>query len=105
MNYTGNENHSIGLDDAAAMTERYRDNRSTDQTIIAEYFGKDAITEIFAQQDCVGMRIYYALDEQMIQKLVIVGVDGNGDDLYNGKLAEFGLTCPANCAASNPLNS
>lgn len=105
MNYTGNEDHSISLQDAAAMTKRYRDNRTAAQTIIGEYFGKNAIIEILNQDQVVGIRIYYALDETMVQKLVIVGVDGNGNDLYLGEIAEHGHTNPPYQSTPNPLNS
>jgi hypothetical protein len=32
-------------------------------------------------------------------------VDANGNDLYNGKIYDFGDACPPNCSISNPLNS
>ncbi|MFT5337433.1 MAG: hypothetical protein ACI9YL_001435, partial [Luteibaculaceae bacterium] len=37
--------------------------------------------------------------------LVLVGVDSNGDDMYNGKIMERANYCPAYCSALNPLNS
>ena len=105
MTYTGHENHSITLSDAAAMTKNFRSSLSDPSSIIAEYFGGDAIRSILAQTGCVGIRIYYALDATNVSHLVISGVDINGNDLCNGVLAEKGLGCPAYCSANNPLNS
>lgn len=104
MTYTGNEPHSISLSDAAAMTKAFRDSISSGQ-IIAHYFGKSAIAAILNQTNCVGIRIYYALSTTAVKQLVVTGVDANGNDLYNGLLAERSLTCPIDCSTANPLNT
>lgn len=105
MSFTGQENHEISLQEASEMTKRYRDSQTTEGYIKAEYFGQEAIKAILKQENCVGIRIYYALDENMVKKLVLVGVDQNENDLYNGVLAEKGLTSPPHVISSNPLNS
>lgn len=105
MSFTGQENHEISLQEASAMTKRYRDSQTEEMYIKAEYFGKEAIQSILQQKDCVGIRIYYALDENMVKKMVLVGVDQNENDLYNGILAEKGFTSPPLALNSNPLNS
>lgn len=104
MSVTGHENHDIPLAQASAWTKNYRDSITSGQTI-AHYFGKDAIQAILDQEECVGIRIYYALDEVGAKQIITVGVDSNGDDLYQGLLAERSLKCPTYCSASNPLNS
>lgn len=105
MSYTGNEEHDISLNDASEMTARYRNNKSADQPNIGEYFGGDAIKAILAQAGCVGIRIYFALDENMSQKVVLVGADANGNDLHQGILAERGLTDPPYSSSANSLNT
>lgn len=102
--FTGNEDHDFPLATASQWTKNYRDS-VTPGTVIAHYFGKDFIQQIFAQSGCVGMRIYYALDEAGQKQLIITGVDSNGNDLYNGKLAERSMPCPSDCSTANPLNS
>lgn len=104
MAFTGNENHDISLSTAAQWTKNYRDTISTGQ-IIAHYFGKTAIQAIINQSGCVGIREYYALDDTGKKQIIIVGVDVNGNDLYEGLLAERSLTCPLDCSAANPLNT
>ncbi|MFN3444881.1 MAG: hypothetical protein ACK44D_04005 [Bacteroidia bacterium] len=104
MNYTGNEDHSISLAEASELTANYR-NAQTDDYIKAEYFGKNAVLDLLDQDACVGMRIYYGQDTSGVKKLVLVGVDGSGDDLVSGVILEYGIPCPTSCSASNTLNS
>jgi hypothetical protein len=104
MTLTGSENHDIPLATAAQWTLNFRNASAADATI-AHCFGKDAIQAIFNQTGCVGMRIYYAIDGNGAKQLVVVGVDSNGNDLYEGYLAERSYKCPSTCSASNPLNS
>jgi len=103
---TGNENHQIPLPDAAHLTKNFRDSHPVG-TIIAHAYGKQAILDILNQGEgqCFGIRIYYAQDDLGAPKLVITGVDSNGNDLYNGPLAEFGNPCPSICSTPNQLNS
>jgi sensor domain CHASE-containing protein len=104
MSFTGNENHDITLAAAAIMTKRYRDSISAGD-IIGHYFGKDAISDILNQSNCVGIRIYHALNSDNVKQLVIVGVTSDENDQYTEKLAENSFLCPSLCAADNPLNS
>ena len=105
MNFTGNENHEISLNEAAELTQRFRDNLPVIDNTIAEYFGKSALEDLLSQQDCIGIRVYYGIDSDMKKHLVIVGVNEEGNDLYNGALMELGKPCPPICPDSNPLNS
>lgn len=86
------------------MTKRFRDTIASGDTI-AHYFGKAAIAGILNQDGCVGIRLYYALNAESEEHLVAVGVNADGNDLYNGVLAERTYTCPEYCSASNPLNT
>lgn len=104
MTFTGNENHDIPLSEASAWTKNYRDVNPPD-VVIGHYFGKAAIISILSQTNCVGMRIYYALDDNGVKQLILVGVDASGNDLYNGLLAERSYNCPPQCSTANPLNS
>ena len=103
MTNTGNEDHSITLAEATALTKKYRDENA-DQTL-GHAIGKQAISDILAQAGCVGLRIYYALKTSGEKQLVFVGIDSNGDDLYNGLLADRTFNCPPDCGAANVLNS
>ena len=104
MSFTGNETHSISLQDASDLTANYR-NASAPGAIKGFYFSKSAIENILDQTECVGIRIYYGQDDLGAPKLVITGVEANEDDIDTGSLAEYGISCPPSCGSSNPLNS
>ncbi len=105
MKFTGMEDHSISLSEAAELTANYRETLTNTAEAKAEYFGKDALLALLDQNACVGVRIYYGLDSTGVKKLVLVGVDADGNDLYEGALMERGIICPPTCSADNPLNS
>ena len=103
MPFTGQENHTISLQDAAVLTKRYRD--ANINAAKGGFFGEDAIKDILNQPGCVGIRYYFALDVANVLKVVLVGTDANENDLVNGEIAEFSVMCPTICGINNPLNS
>ncbi len=103
MSFTGREDHSITLATAGDWTRNYRTANSG--ATKGHFFGRDAIESILAQEGCVGIRIYYALDGSGVKQLIINGALANENDLYNGVLAERSITCPTHCGANNPLNT
>jgi hypothetical protein len=103
MTITGNENHSISLAEASAWTKNYRD--ANPGQIKGHALGKNAISDILFQDNCVGLRVYYALDDSGAKQIIFVGIDADGNDLYEGKLAERTYVCPPDCGAANSLNS
>lgn len=103
MSFTGNEDHSITLEEASTWTGNYR--TANPRALKGHFFGKRAIQEILNQEDCVGIRIYYALDTAGKKQLIVVGATAEENDLYNGLLAERSNPCPPLCGQNNPLNS
>jgi len=102
MAFSGNENHNISLSEASSWTANYR-NAHPEQ-VKAHFFGKDAILAILNQPNCVGIRIYYALDPDGKKQLVIAGADADQNDLFNGLLAERSWPCPPFCnVGKSPL--
>lgn len=104
MAFTGLEDHSITLAEAAALTANYRASVPTGSTL-GHYFGGDAISAILAQEGCVGVRIYYGLKDDGTEQLIIVGVDAYENDMTSGLLAEKSILCPNQCGSANVLNS
>ena len=97
-----NQNHEILKDQAAEMTARFRASESY-QGVKGGFFGKTAILEILEQEECVGIRYYYGLDDSSNPVLIIVGVTEDKVDLVDGRLAELSITCPPTCDTSSPL--
>ncbi len=104
MAFTGNEAEEFPLETAAEWTANYRATCAPGAPH-AHFFGKEIITRILEQEDCMGIRVYYAKDETGKKQLIIVGADAKEDDIYEGIIAERSILCPPNCHLSSPLNS
>jgi hypothetical protein len=102
MSFDGTEGEEISLNDASAWTENYRNANSG--SIKGHYFGRQHIESILEQTDCVGIRIYHGIDDQGNPCLIMVGVDADEKDLYNGYIAERSLPCPPYCGSGSPLS-
>ena len=102
MSFTGDESVAITLTEGAAMTKAYRDANPT--AIKGHFFGINKINTILSQRGCVGVRIYYGLDNG-IKQLVMVGVDANQNDLCNGIILDRSSPCPTYCGMTNALNT
>lgn len=86
------------------MTADYRATISTGDTI-ALAVGKNLLNSILQQSGCMGIRKYFALDEDGNKQLVLVGVDANGDDMTAGVIVDKLYPCPKSCSTKNALNS
>ncbi len=102
MSFNPNQDHSISLAEAAALTKAYRD--ANPGAKIGGFFGKAAIEAILNQPECVGLKFYYAI-ENGVPALVLCGAKADQDDLYQGSLAERELKDPPLNSSPNPLNS
>ncbi len=55
--------------------------KATSEGVTSYVIGRNIIDEILAQQGCVGIRFYNALNENNQKTLVYVGIDANGKDI------------------------
>ena len=102
MTFIGTEGESITLAQAAEMTENYRDENP--KGLKAHFLGKDIIKDILRQANCVGIRIYYGIDANNVQQLILVGADGEENDQTSGIIADVSKLCPPFCGEANDLN-
>lgn len=102
MSFNGSEGGTIALSTASTWTENYRN--ANPRKTKAHFFGKDIINQILAQQGCMGIRIYYGIDENSNPQLVLVGADSNENDILD-MVVDLSKPCPAHCGQSNDLNS
>lgn len=102
MAFNGREGGQITLQVGSDMTERYRDENPNE--LKGHFFGRDILLEILKQEDCMGIRMYYGIDDDGEKALVIVGADSNEDDM-TGLVADLSMPCPNRCGSSNSLNS
>jgi hypothetical protein len=93
----------ITLREGAAMTASFR--QSHPNLTKALYFSRDVYEAILEQDDCEGIRIYNAINENGVLTHVLVGVDKFGNDLLPGKVYDYAIPSPPATPLSNPLNS
>ena len=60
--------------------------QSTDTLPTFEIFDRASLEQILALEGCVGVRMYYGMDENMEVQLVAVGVDENGKDVQSSDI-------------------
>lgn len=115
----------IPLSTAAAMTKRYRENRplmlkpayNLDVLTLSETFGRSGFDSLLAKGECVGIRIYYGMDEELKMHAIVVAVNKDGEDILNisssqnstlqgegGDVLDDAIRCPTICPPSSPLN-
>jgi hypothetical protein len=82
--------HSISLARVKELTSHYAENKTKilkdeyhgNGTLpTCETFDRAAFDQLLAQEGCVGIRIYYGMDEESNVKLAVVGVDENDQDI------------------------
>ena len=93
----------ISLDDAKSMTHRYQDSVPEGTTISCEV-DKSQLIAMLNQEDCQGLRIYFALNEEERLTTVLVGSDSSGSDMVVGLIINRSAPCPPSCPISSPLN-
>jgi hypothetical protein len=113
-----NINHEISLQEAIAMTSRFRTNMESmlkpefsgiGILPLCETFEKSIFEDLALQSGCVAIRSYLGMDANNLVKLLFVGVDDNNNDILvsgnveTGYIFEYGQRCPPICVAS-PLN-
>lgn len=102
MAFTGKEDHSITLVKANQFTATYREEEGED-AFLGGYLSKDAISHMLDQENCVGIRIYNAIDDEGKRTYVVVGVTAAEKDMTGGELAEYVVTCPPQCPEDSSL--
>jgi len=120
--------HSISLKVAKELTKNFRskkeiilkdDIRDKKKLLpICETFDRAAFDKLLSNDACKSVRVYFGMDlnaEELV-KLIIVGVDENGNDILMAKteadeetplddIIEDGQRCPDTCPPSSPLSS
>lgn len=102
MSFNGTEGGEISLEKASEMTSRYRGQNP--DTTIAHFFGKDIINRLLHQEGCVGIRMYYGIDEENEKQIILVGTDEHQNDITE-LVADISFRCPPMCSSANALNS
>ena len=106
MSFNGNEGGVITLAQGAKLTANYRKaHPGNPNLVLGSFMGINNISKILEQPGCVGIRTYYGLTDNGTKQTVLVGVDADENDLYNGIILDLSHLCPPSCGVQNPLNS
>jgi hypothetical protein len=98
---TGKEDHQVDLVTAVRLIKNHRSNlKALSASRQGGLFARSAFDKILAQPGVVGIRYYYAQTDAGSPTLVLVGVDGKGQDIQTGLLMERALECPPWCPNS-----
>ncbi len=101
MAFDGNEGEIIDLRTAGTWTSNYQEQN--EGGVKAHFYGKNKLNQILNQTGCVGIRIYRAIDDVGADVLVLVGVDGEENNMEGGVILENGTPCPPRCGTSSSL--
>jgi hypothetical protein len=105
--YTRAVGDPIDLGTAKNWTSNYRNSLENPDDRLAHYFGSEIINQILNQENCIGIRIYYGIDDLGNKQLMLVGVDATGENLVplaGGRtnddgniIADASFPCPSTC--------
>lgn len=101
MAFTGDESDPISLATGSQWTASYR--AANPGTTNAHFFGYKKLNAILKQDGCVGIRAYYATDDQGQKQLVLVGVTADEKDMCNGVILDRSYPCPPFCGGGGGL--
>lgn len=102
MAIDANSSSVITLTEAISYTHTFQ---GENPGAIKSYFvGINKLNLILAQDNCIGVRIYNgAVVGSNEIKLVLVGVDNNGEDMTSGVMLQDLVPCPAMCPKGSSL--
>jgi hypothetical protein len=102
--FTGFEDHTISLEEAGELTRHYRKSAGNG-AVKGRYFSRAAMEQLLLQEDTVGIRYYYGIDNENRPQMVMVSVDAFGQDLVEGFVFGNALPISRFHEESNALNS
>ena len=102
--YTGKEHHEVSLESAQRWTGKFQLDAKPGE-IMAGYMAQNIFRKILEQPGCVGIRIYNARIDDGQPTFVLVGVDGDGNDMVGGVIGEDIVPCPPRCPSMSPLQT
>lgn len=102
MAISGTEGGPIDQATAKEWTANYR--ASGRGEVRSHLFGSETVRQLLNQNGCVGVKIYYALDDNGVQQLLLVGTDSEGNDLEDGLIMDKSMNCPPDCGTGSELD-
>lgn len=94
---------------ASKWIRKHTEKHPEKDAIRAHFFGSDIINQLLQQNECVGIRIYYATNEEGVKQLLLVGAREDGTNIWPagdedenessaaGIIVDASRTCPPYC--------
>jgi hypothetical protein len=92
--------HRISLPDAVALAKQHRTDHPGEPK--AHFFHREAFDALLAQPGAAGITIYKGKGKGGERHLMMVAVDGSGEEITS-TVMEQDLPCPPYCQQSSPL--
>lgn len=97
--------NTITLEQAQQWAQTWRSNPNN--TVKAFLIPEADITQLLAEEGVANVRAYMGIDENNTQKLMLVAVDAEGNDMINEEngqyIYDFTQPCPKTCDVNSPL--
>lgn len=97
----------ITLKQAQEWASKWRSN--PENTVKAHLIPEVDITELLAEPGVEAVRAYIGIDENDVNKLMLVAVDADGNDMIDASkgqyIYDFTKPCPDTCDIKSPLYS
>jgi hypothetical protein len=105
--FNGTEGAPIELKTAKEWAANYRASLKDPNDTVAHFFGFEIIEKILAEPGCIGIRIYYGINDKGEKQLMLIGADKAGDNLLpeegmsllgdGNTIADMSYPCPSYC--------
>jgi hypothetical protein len=107
MSFNGTEggaiDHNVAADYTAAFRDRFPNARK------GAFFGRDILEQILAQDGCMGIRVYYGINNKKPEPIFVGADEAENDILVSAGataiVADLSVPCPPSCGVNNILNS
>ena len=108
MPFNGREGKTISMGVAKKWVKNWRDANPGKTEAI--FFGKEKLKELLDEPESVGIRFYFAINDDNEYRLVLIGAKENEDNILPSEEGKDGVSgpmddgkpCPPNCP-SNPI--
>ncbi|RXR34850.1 hypothetical protein EQG68_02775 [Flavobacterium piscinae] len=99
MRLDENSGGVITLKEAQDLVRTYQ--TSNPEEVKGFFIGANHLKAILNQERCIGVRIYNAYEEESkTHTLVLIGVDGNENDMKEGVIVDRLVKCPPHCSGT-----
>ena len=99
--YSGSEGRFVSPSNSRKWVANFQ--RNNPGHTHAFYFGSELFENLLKEPGCVGIRVYYAQDDAGNPKMVLMGVDSDGNNIIKRQIKNPPHLCMSNDSRSTDL--